>query len=117
VEALVEPAVAEIPTPAGLEGAARSQWLREAFQVSWSEVEGGDYAAWRAGVAKALIGAAPAAVFSHFVAINAAVSFAEGHDRVRACQPGHASITVLEADGEGGLRLIALGAQAETQVL
>jgi broad specificity phosphatase PhoE len=117
VEAIVEPAVAEIPTPAGLEGAARSTWLRQAFDLTWNEVEGGDYAAWRVGVAQALLKAAPAAVFSHFVAINAAVSFAEGHDRVRACQPGHASITVLEADGEGGLKLIELGAQAETQVL
>lgn len=64
VEAIVEPAVAEIPTPAGLEGAARSIWLRQAFDLSWNEVEGGDYAAWRDGVAKALLDAAPAAVFS-----------------------------------------------------
>lgn len=117
VEAVVSPAVAEIPTPAGLAGAERSQWLRRAFDLTWGEIEGGDYARWRDEVATALVAAAPAAVFSHFVAINAAVSVAEGHERVRACQPGHASITVLDADGRGGLKLVALGAQAETQVL
>jgi broad specificity phosphatase PhoE len=55
-------------------------------------------------------------VFSHYVAINAAVSKLTGVDQVLAFRPDHASITVLETDGET-VRLVEKGAEAATQVL
>jgi hypothetical protein len=55
-------------------------------------------------------------VFSHFVAINAAVGAALGDRRVRQFEPGHASITTFTIV-EGGLRLERQGAAATTQVL
>ena len=56
------------------------------------------------------------AVFSHYVAINAAVSRLLGIDRVLAFRPDHTSITVLETDG-ASVRLVEKGAEASTQVL
>ena len=57
-----------------------------------------------------------AAVFSHYVALNAAVSSALGDERVMAFRPDHCSVTVFEP-GDGGLILIDKGREAATQVL
>ena len=45
-----------------------------------------------------------------------AVSRLRGVDQVLAFRPDHASITVLETDGRT-VRLVAKGAEAQTQVL
>jgi broad specificity phosphatase PhoE len=55
------------------------------------------------------------AVFSHFVAINAALGAAIGDDRVVCFRPAHASITVLETKGRA-ISLVELGETAETTV-
>ena len=57
-----------------------------------------------------------AAVFSHFVALNAAVSAATGGEAVMAFRPDHTSVTVFEV-GENGLILIEKGREASTGVL
>jgi len=117
VEVETDPAVGEVPTPATVPHAERAAWLQKAFGGRWSEIEGDlDYEAWRNEVARAVAGYAGAAVFSHYVAINAAVSVALGDDRVAAFRPDHCSITVLEPDGDG-LILIAKGREAATKVL
>ena len=117
LEARIEPLVGEIPTPAALTPAERGPWLRTAFAGRWADIEGDlDYEAWRAAATRAVAALPAAAIFSHFVAINAVVSSVEGDARVLAFQPDHASITVLEADGER-LRLISRGREAETKVL
>lgn len=113
----VDPVVGEIPTPRALAAAERPAWLRAAFQGTWGEIEGDlDYDAWRADIVASLAKRGDTAVFSHYVAINAAVSRLTGDDRVLAFRPDHASITVLETDGET-LQLIARGAEAITGVL
>jgi broad specificity phosphatase PhoE len=113
----IEEAVAEIPTPTNLPHEARGPWLRRAFAARWAEVEGDiDYALWRDRVAEAVARHDGAAIFTHFVAINAAVSAATGDDRVLSFQPGHASITVFEVE-DGKLRLIERGRSAVTSVL
>jgi broad specificity phosphatase PhoE len=113
----VEPAIGEIPTPAGLSASARPAWLRRAFQGAWNEIEGElDYEAWRRRVVGTLLGLGNTAVFSHYVAINAVYSHLTGDSRVLSFQPDHASITVLETDGQS-LRLVAKGAEAATRVL
>lgn len=117
VEPRVERLVAEIPTPSTLSEQERGPWLRAAFQQTWAEVTGDiDYADWRYRVARAVAGHGSAAIFTHFVAINAAVSAATGDERVLGFRPDHASITVLESDGTS-LRLVQKGREAETGVL
>lgn len=107
----------EIPTPASLSEVERGPWLRQVFAGRWDEAKGDlDYDAWRRGVAGALAGHAGYAVFSHFVAINAAVTTVLERDEVLAFRPDHCSITVFEA-GEAGLQLAELGPEAQTQVL
>ncbi len=117
VEARVEPRVAEIPTPKALPAADRPDWLRAGFAGTWAGIEGDlDYLAWRDAVAAAVTENPGAAIFSHFVAINAAVSYALGRPEVRVIQPDNASITVFETDGRT-LALVQEGREAETQVL
>lgn len=117
VEIEIDPAVGEIPTPAALAADARPEWLREAFQGRWQDIRGDlDYDAWRGSIARSLIARGDTAVFSHFVAINAVLSHLAGDERVVSFRPDHASITVLETDGER-LILVERGPEASTGVL
>jgi broad specificity phosphatase PhoE len=55
------------------------------------------------------------AIFSHFVAINAAAGAAVDDDGVLLFRPDNGSITIIETDG-GTLTLIERGAEAATRV-
>jgi len=117
VTPVIEARVAEIPTPDRLSAGERAPWLRAAFQGTWGAIPGDlDYLAWRDAVAIAVAAHPGAAIFSHFVAINAAVSAALGRPEVMMFRPDQGSITVFETDGER-LTLIERGAEAETSVL
>lgn len=117
VDLIIDPMVGEIPTPKAVSHEDRGAWLRAAFGGRWQEIEGDlDYDQWRRGVAAAVAGYPGAAVFSHYVAINAAVSTATGDDLVMGFRPDHCSIQVFEAVDDG-LILIAKGREASTQVL
>ena len=116
MEVAVEPHVAEIATPPDLAGEGRRDWLREAMAGEWSSIPGGDYAAWRDRVVAAVVRAEGAVVFTHFVAINAAVSAAQGSPMTTVFRPGNASITVLEVEG-GTVRVVSLGSEAASTVL
>lgn len=117
VELEIVPAVGEIPTPGHLAMEERPAWLREAFGGTWAQIQGDlDYDVWRREVAAAVARLPATAVFSHFVAINAVVSFLAGEDQVIGFRPDHTSITTLEL-GEGGLRLVERGREAQTGVL
>ena len=106
--ARVELSVAEIPTPDGIVGEGRAPWLRAAMSGDWSAMAGIDGEAWRARVVDALLQAKDAAVFTHFVAINAAVSAALGSPAVLAFRPAPGSITTLRVEGSR-LELVRLG--------
>ena len=113
----IDPAVGEIPTPSALSGVERPDWLRAAFAGDWADIKGDlDYELWRGSVAKAVARRRGAAVFSHFVAINAVVSVVRGEDRVINFRPDHTSVTTLDLDGDR-LTLVALGDEAATGVL
>jgi len=113
----IVPAVGEIPTPAGLESAARPTWLRQALSGRWDEISGDlDYDLWRREVTGAVAARPGWAMFSHFVAINAVLSLIGGDDRVIGFRPDHASVTTLEI-GKGGLVVIERGREAATGVL
>ncbi|HWD67387.1 MAG TPA: histidine phosphatase family protein [Caulobacteraceae bacterium] len=111
----VADAVSEIPTPQA--GGDRSGWLGRALRGRWSEITGDiDYSAWRAAVLAAVTERPGAAIFTHFVAINAVVSKLMGVDDVTVFRPGHASITVLEVH-RGQLEIVRQGTEAATGVL
>jgi broad specificity phosphatase PhoE len=117
LEARIDERFGEVPTPASLAAEERPAWLRRAFAGRWSEIKGDlDYEAWRRAVAQALPEYPGAAVFSHYVAINAAVSAVIGREEVACFRPDHTSITIFELQG-GKLRLAEHGREAETQVL
>lgn len=109
--------VGEIPTPAALGPGERGGWLRTSLLGRWPDIRGDlDYDLWRRAVFEAIRQRPGAAIFSHFVAINAVLSVLEGRDEVIAFRPDHTSITVLDAS-EGEVRLVARGREAATSVL
>jgi len=118
---VLEP-VAELPSPT-LDLPARQQWLRQAMQGTWRELNdlapagSADYIAWRQTLLDSLTRLPEdGVVFSHFIAINVAVAAAHSREDVVCFRPDHASITCVEA-GNGGLRLVELGREADTMVL
>ncbi|PTS91634.1 MULTISPECIES: histidine phosphatase family protein [unclassified Caulobacter] len=117
VDIIIDPRVGEIPTPVGMSAADRPTWLRRAFGGQWQAVEGDlDYRAWAQSVEVALTDYPGAAVFSHFVALNAAVAIATGREEVAVFRPDHCSITRFEVQA-GHLRLETLGRESDSQVL
>jgi broad specificity phosphatase PhoE len=107
-------AVSEIASPMA-DLTARSEWVRGVMQGSWSDLSP-DYQNWRRGIVDTLLGLpGDSLIFSHFIAINAAVSHALGVDRVTYFSPENCSVTVLDNAG-GRLRVIELGEAAETVV-
>jgi broad specificity phosphatase PhoE len=110
----VEERVGEIPSPPG-DQREREEWLRVVMGDSWSNL-GRDLQSWRAGVIKALCALErDTVVFTHFIAINAAVGTATGDDRVVRCWPDNGSITIM-ALRERRLTLIESGYEAFTRI-
>ncbi len=117
VDLIIDPRVGEIPTPTALSHEERPAWLKRAFEGRWGEIQGDlDYVAWTRGVGAALREYPGAAVFSHFVALNAAVGVATGQAEVVAFRPDHCSRTVFKIDGDR-LILVEKGREAQSQVL
>lgn len=115
VEPTVAYEVAEIPTPAGLSLANRAPWLQAVMSREWGELDPA-HKGWRDGVVTYLTGLqTDTAIYSHFVAINAALGASIGDDRVVCFKPTHASITILETKGRA-LSLVELGATADTSI-
>ena len=113
---IIEPRIAEIPTPDDVAMADRGEWLRGAMQGTWSEL-GPPFTAFRDGVAAALRSRTRDSVmFSHFVAINAAIGAALGDDRVVVRRLDNCSVTVIEVDADGVLTLAESGDEADTSV-
>jgi broad specificity phosphatase PhoE len=115
VEAVVDDAVAEIPTPLGVPMAERVGWLRNAMGATWSDL-GSRYTDWRdALVARLQSFEHDAVIFSHFVAINAAIGAASGHDLVVIRSLDNCSRTVIETTSDG-LVLVEGGHEADTLI-
>ncbi len=114
VDALIEPRVAEIPSPTA-DLAQRSQWLRAAMQGRWRDLPT-ELTGWRASLIDCLLDMREdAVVFCHYVAINVAVGGATNDDRMVIFRPDNGSVTrILAADGR--LRLIELGREASTTI-
>lgn len=110
----VEPRVAEIPSPTqDLE--ARATWLSQAMAGNWSALDA-SVQQWRQELADFLLGCEQdCIIFSHYVAINAAVGAAMEDDRMRVFGPDNCSVTTLDNDG-GKLSVIELGRVADTHI-
>jgi broad specificity phosphatase PhoE len=111
IEAPVNRAVAEIPVPDDVEN--HRAWLTAVLSGAWSDGHvGSALIAWRAQIGDTLLALEQdTVIFSHFVAINAAVGLATDSERVTVFKPGHASVTILESDSRV-LRLVELGAES-----
>jgi broad specificity phosphatase PhoE len=115
MEAVVDTAVAEIPSPEGVAIEDRVEWLRAAMSGSWTDL-GDRYTSFRDGVARRLSSLdGDAVVFSHFVAINAAIGAATGDDRLVVRSLDNCSVTIIDAI-DGGLELIEGGHEADTLI-
>lgn len=111
---MVEHRFAEIPSP-GLSLAARGPWLQEIMAGNWQDQDQA-LRHWQQALVDCMFDInQDTAIFSHYVAINAAVGAATGDDRVLVCRPDNGSITIIETDGKT-LRLVQQGAEAETHV-
>ena len=122
-QAIVEPRVAEIPSPIE-DLVARTEWLRRVMAGSWAELSsdpesaGIDFARWRSDVVAALVMLGESkdiVVFSHFIALNVAYCAATGADQIVAFRPDNCSVSVFETDGTA-LTLLTQGHEADTQV-
>ena len=115
IPALVEPTVAEIPSPEGIAMADRIAWLRVAMGGTWADL-GGRYVAFRDQVVTTLCGIeTDSVVFSHFIAINAAIGTAIGDDRLVVRSLDNCSVTVIDI-ADGALQLVESGHEADTLI-
>lgn len=107
----IESRVAEIPVPADV--VDHRAWLTQVMSGSWHDahIDHG-LRDWRDQIGQALLALNDdTLVFSHFVAINAAVGLATKSDTVTCFKPGHASVTILRNSG-GVLTVVSLGEEA-----
>ena len=113
VAPLIEASVSEVVAPPGVSD--RRAWLLENFvwaegvqRQRWDRVDPA-LRTWRENVLEGVRALpADAAVFSHFIAINAILSAAMQSDETIVCRPNHASITEIGVEGKS-IRLIKLG--------
>lgn len=115
VEARVEPAVAEIPSPDGVAMADRVDWLRGAMSGTWGALDAG-YVRYRDTVVSTLLQIdRDSVVFSHFVAINAVIGVCLGDDRLVVRSLDNCSVTIVDSTG-GSLQLVECGHEADTLI-
>lgn len=115
VDATIEPGVAEIPSPEGVAMADRVDWLRGAMQGTWTAL-GPRYVAFRDGVVSTLAGMQDdTVVFSHFIAINAAIGAALDDDRLVVRSLDNCSVTIIDVVDDA-LQLVESGHEADTLI-
>lgn len=108
--------VAEIPSPSGVEMLGRVDWLRVAMQGTWADL-GGEYVEYRDSVVKFVQSLETSTVvFSHFIAINAVIGSLTGDDRLVIRSLDNCSVTLLDCDSAGNLRIAQTGHEADTLI-
>lgn len=117
--AMVEPRVAEIPSPEGYTLDNRVDWLRAAMAGTWSQLAASDgerYADYHGSVCRALLEMPhDAVVFSHFIAINVVIGAALGDDRLVVASLDNCSVTTVTVEGD---RFVVdeIGREADTLI-
>lgn len=116
VDLVIEPRVAEIPSPDGVDMKDRVEWLRTAMAGSWTDL-GARYTEYRDTVIDCVRSLDhDCVVFSHFIAINVVIGHCLGDDRLVMRSLDNCSITILERSGEGTLALVETGSEADTLI-
>jgi probable phosphoglycerate mutase len=109
----VDEAFREIDAPVPL--AQRQAWLRQFMQQRWDE-QPQSLHLWREQASRQLLAQrTPVVVFTHFLVINAVVGQIQNSPTTLCFWPDNGSITHLRLR-DGGLELVALGAQMATVV-
>lgn len=120
VEARVEPAVAEIPSPPEHTMQSRVGWLREAMAGTWTDLaerSGAAYSDFRDRLVAAIGSLTDdTVVFTHFVAINALIGAATGDDRVLIASLDNCSVTTVDVDPAGAITVHGIGREADTLI-
>ena len=119
VKPIIEPSVAEIPSPEGIVLEDRVVWLRAAMAGTWGQLVASDgqrYGDYRTGVLEALA-AMPtdSVVFSHFIAINVVIGAALGDDRIVVASLDNCSVTTVSVTN-GVFTLEQMGNEADTLI-
>ena len=113
--AAVENRVAEIPSP-GLSLIERGEWLKALTRRRWVELDE-SLQQWRRDAVQSLLEiTADTVVVSHFMVINAVVSWVRGDERVVCCHPLQGSRTTLRRAGES-FQVLETGAEGPSTVL
>lgn len=112
----IAPEVREIPSPEGIPMGERVPWLRAAMAGTWTEL-GSPFVEFRDGVVEFVTArTVDTVIFSHFIAINAVIGACIGDDRLVIDSLDNASVTVVDVQSNGELRLVERGRQADTLI-
>jgi len=115
-DTMVEPRIAEIPSPHGVAMADRMEWLRGVMRGAWADLEQ-EQRAYRDDLVRfARETKGPAVLFSHFVAINALIGHVIGTDDVLVRSLDNCSVTRFTHAHDGALTLVDYGREADTLV-
>ncbi len=115
IEPVVEPAVAELPSPEGVVLSERPRWLQQALALTWCDL-GDRFTVYRAGVLAALAALeVDTVVVSHFVPINAVIGAALGRPELVILRLDNASRTIVDS-ARAGFTLVQGGDEADTLI-
>lgn len=114
--ATLDPRITEIPAPAALAPEERGAWLQALAGRRWHELDPVIQDWRRAAIDCLLQVATDTVVVSHFMVVNAVVSWVADDERVVVCRPQPGSCTTLERSG-ATFRVAEAGAQGVSQVL
>ena len=114
--ATVDSRITEIPSPPGMTLNERGEWLKVLTKRNWSDLDSAIQDWRRAAIDCLLAVAADTVVVSHFMVINAVMSWSSGDDRVVVCRPQPGSCTTLERSG-AAFRAVGVAAQGASRVL
>ena len=108
--------VTEIPSPNGVAMAERVAWLREVMQGRWSYLDE-NYLVFRDRLVEFVRAIErDTVIFSHFVAINAVIGALTNDDRLVIRSLDNCSVTLLECEAKGKLRIAQSGHEADTLI-
>ena len=113
-EIMIEDRVAEVPSN-DADLASRAEWLAKIMQGTWIALPD-NLQEWRQNMIDFVENCSnDCVIFSHFVAINILVGYAEDSELMVSFRPDNASITQFDNSGES-LRVVSKGVEATTRV-
>lgn len=112
--AVVDSRVAEIPSP-GMTLEERGEWLKTLVKRRWDDLDQ-VLRDWRRAAIQSLLDITQdTVVVTHFMVVNAAVTWAKGDERVVHFNPLPGSRTTLARDGDS-FNIVELGAAGASRV-